>query len=370
MKTKIRILSGCVLCMSLSVAGCGNSPTANDEQTAYRVLSVGTSDVTLRSVYSASVRGKQDVEIRPQVSGLITAVHVTEGQRVCQGQPLFTLDQVAYRAALKTAQANVEVAQAEVEIAALAYASKQTLHACAVVSDYELKTAQSTLTSAQAKLAQASAQMENAENDLSYTVVKSPANGVVGTLPYRVGALVGPSIATPLTSVSDNSEMYVYFSLSENQILTLTETYGSLDQAVAAMPSLGLKLGTGHLYKYAGHVESISGVIDRTTGCVSVRAVFPNDEGILLSGATGSVVYPYELNDVIAIPQEATFELQDKKFVYKVVNGKAEATQIDVYPVNDGTTYAVMSGLKSGDEIVAEGVGLIKNGDKLKLLRE
>ncbi|MGM9818176.1 MAG: efflux RND transporter periplasmic adaptor subunit [Paludibacteraceae bacterium] len=367
---KIRFLSGCVLCMSLSVAGCGTGQTANDDRTAYRVLSVGTSDVTLQSVYSASVRGKQDVEIRPQVSGLITAVHVTEGQRVRQGQPLFTLDQVAYRAALKTAQANVAAAQAEVDMAALAYASKQTLYERAVVSEYELKTAQSTLTSAQAKLAQASAQMENAENDLSYTVVKSPANGVVGTLPYRVGALVGPSITTPLTSVSDNSEMYVYFSLSENQILTLTEQYGSLAKAVAAMPALGLRLSTGHLYKYAGRVESISGVIDRTTGCVSVRAVFPNDEGILLSGATGSVVYPYVLDAVIAIPQEATFELQDKKFVYKVVDGKAEATQIGIYPINDGTTYVVTSGLNYGDEIVAEGVGLIKNGDDLKLMQE
>ncbi len=359
---------GCTLfCISLVLTSCNSQSASSNEEIGeeYHTMKVSLTDKKLVSSYSASIKGKQDVEIRPQISGLITAVHVAEGERVRKGQALFTIDQVPYKAALETAKANVEAAMAEVETANLTVESKKALFAQEVVSEYDLNTAMISLKSAQARLAQAKAELTNAENNLSYTIIKSPSDGVVGTLPYKIGALVSPSMETPLSTVSDNSEMFVYFSLNETQVLQMTEKNGSLDNAIKAMPELDLKLSTGNIYSHKGKVETISGVIDKTTGSVSVRTIFPNEERILLSGGSGSIIFPYELTDVIVIPQSATYELQDKKFVYKVVNDVAEATEISVYPVNDGDTYVVTSGLSVGDIIVSEGAGLLKNGTKI-----
>ncbi|MGM9688245.1 MAG: efflux RND transporter periplasmic adaptor subunit [Alloprevotella sp.] len=325
--------TGCVVIgIGLAWSSCSNPGEAVKEGAGEecRTMTVSLTNKTLTTSYSASVKGKQDVEIRPQVSGLITAVHVTEGEKVRKGQPLFTIDQAPYQAALETAKANAVAALAEVESAQLTAESKKALFAQEVVSEYDLNTALTAMKGALARLSQARAQLTNAENDLSYTIVKSPSDGVVGTLPYRTGSLVGPSIATPLTTVSDNSDMFVYFSLGESQVLQLTEKHGSMEKAIGAMPPLGLKLSTGRTYRYKGRVESISGVIDKGTGAVSVRALFPNPQRELLSGGSASVVYPFELKRVMVIPQSATYELQDKKFVYKVVNGKAESTEIAV----------------------------------------
>ncbi|MGN1211763.1 MAG: efflux RND transporter periplasmic adaptor subunit [Candidatus Cryptobacteroides sp.] len=370
MKNKFIEIGFVLLCISL--ASCGNKYNSGMERPAeeYSVMKIELSDKVLSTTYSASIKGRQDVEIRPQISGLITDILVTEGQKVRKGQVLFIIDQVAAKAAVETAKANVEAAEAEVESASLAEESKEELFERGVVSEYDLKTARISLKTAQAHLSQAQAQLLNAENDLSYTLIKSPSEGVVGTLPYRIGTLVSPSISTPLTTISDNSTMYVYFSLAENQILQMTEKNGSLENAVSAMPELELKLSTGSMYSEKGRVETISGVIDRTTGAVSVRAIFPNDGRVLLSGGSGSIVCPFNLEDVMVIPQEATYELQDRKFVYKVVDGRAESTEISVYPVNDGKTYVVTSGLSVGDVIVSKGAGLLKNGTAIAAANE
>ena len=206
----------------------------------------------------------------------------------------------------------------------------------------------------------------NARNNLSYTVVKSPSDGVVGTLPYRVGALVSPSIPQPLTTVSDNSTMYVYFSMTENQLLSLVRQYGSMDSALVQMPDLQLRLNDQSIYEEKGRIESISGVIDRQTGTVSVRAVFPNQARLLHSGASGSILMPSTYRDCIIIPQEATVKHQDKILVYKVAHGKATSTLIQVADVNDGRTYIVTDGLAVGDEIVAKGAGLVREGMQVK----
>ncbi|MDE5637616.1 MAG: efflux RND transporter periplasmic adaptor subunit, partial [Alistipes sp.] len=206
------------------------------------------------------------------------------------------------------------------------------------------------------------AQEVNARNSLSYTEVKAPSNGVVGTLPYRVGALVGPSIPQPLTTVSDNSSMYVYFSMNENRLLSLVREYGSMDKVMEAMPEVSLQLSDGSVYESAGRIESISGVVDRSTGSVQLRAVFPNENRMLHSGSTGNVVMPNVRNNVVVIPQTATFELQDKIYVYKVIDGKASSSMIAVDKISDGREYIVLSGLEPGDVIVAEGVGLMREG--------
>ena len=267
-----------------------------------------------------------------------------------------------YIAALRTAEANVEAAKAGVATSQLTYDSKQELYAQKVVSEFDLKTSYNSLLSAKAQLAQAEAQRTNAANNLSYTEVKSPADGVVGTLPYRVGTLVGASLPKPLTTVSDNSNMYIYFSMTENQMLDLTRRYGSKDKALAEMPAIALQLNDRSVYPQEGKIETISGVIDTSTGTVSLRAVFPNKEGLLTSGGSGNVIIPVKKENCIVIPQAATYELQDKVFVYKVVDGKAQSAPVQVTRVNGGQEYIVENGLQVGDVIVAEGVGLLREG--------
>ena len=351
-------------CMAFAVS-CGQAPTARGEA-EYSVMTISTSDVTIPSTHSATIRGRQDIAIYPQVSGTISKVCVKEGEVVRQGQLLFIIDQVPYEAALQTAVANVKSAEAALATAQLTYESKEELYKENVVSAFDLSTAKNSLLAAKAQLAQAKAQEVNARNNLSYTVVKSPSDGVIAMLPYRVGALVGPSIPQALTTVSDNSDMYVYFSLTENELLSLINQYKNMDEALKNMPEVELKLIDGSVYGEKGRVESISGVINRQTGTVGVRAVFPNASGILHSGASGSVLVPNSYKGVIVIPQEATVAMQDKISVYKVVDGKATSTLITVAAINDGREYIVLDGLKVGDEIVSQGAGLLREGTQVK----
>jgi membrane fusion protein (multidrug efflux system) len=345
----------------MAAVSCGQAPTAMGPA-EYAVMTIATTDREIPINYSATIRGRQDIAIYPQVSGTIFELCVNEGQTVSKGQPLFIIDQVPYKAALQTAEANVAAAKAGVATAQLTYDSKKELYAKNVVSQYDLLTAENTLLTAKAQLAQAEAQRVNAANNLSYTVVKAPANGVVGTLPYRVGALVSASIPQPLTTVSDNSDVYVYFSMTENQLLNLTRQYGSIANTLKNMPDVRLVLNDGSVYDRTGRIESISGVIDTSTGSVQLRAVFPNADGLLHSGGAGSVIVPNIHKDCVVVPQVATFELQNKVYVYKVEDGKATSSMIDVEKINNGREYIVKSGLTPGDVIVAEGVGLLREG--------
>ena len=358
---KQTFVKAAVMACFMAAVSCGQAPTAMGPA-EYAVMTIATTDREIPINYSATIRGRQDIAIYPQVSGTIFELCVNEGQTVSKGQPLFIIDQVPYKAALQTAEANVAAAKAGVATAQLTYDSKKELYAKNVVSQYDLLTAENTLLTAKAQLAQAEAQRVNAANNLSYTVVKAPANGVVGTLPYRVGALVSASISKPLTTVSDNSDVYVYFSMTENQLLNLTRQYGSIANTLKNMPDVRLVLNDGSVYDRTGRIESISGVIDTSTCSVQLRAVFPNADGLLHSGGAGSVIVPNIHKDCVVVPQVATFELQNKVYVYKVEDGKATSSMIDVEKINNGREYIVKSGLTPGDVIVAEGVGLLREG--------
>lgn len=334
------------------------------------VITITPSSMKVNERYSASIQGQQDIEIYPQVSGTISRVLVTEGQHVAKGQPLFIIDQVPYQAALRTASANVHAAQAQVETARLDYESKKELFKEDVISDYDLQTAKNALTAANAALEQTKAGEVDARNSLSYTEVKSPAPGVVGTLPFKVGALVGPTITQPLTTVSDNSNVHVYFSITENQMRSLMSQYGTPAKMMKKMPDIRLQLNDGTIYGEPGRVASISGVINPQTGTLSVKGVFPNKEGILWSGGIGNVIIPHEETDAIVIPQTATYEIQDKILVYKLIDGKAVTTYIKVREVNDGREYVVTDGLNTGDVIISEGVGQVKDGMQISVKSE
>lgn len=352
--------SAWILCILLATA-CKNA-SQNMNGGSYKTMEVTRGTRTLNQNYTAVINGRQSVEIRPQVSGTITQICIDEGAKVKKGQTLVIIDQVPYEAALQTAVANVKNAEAAVATARLTAESKEELFKEHVVSDFDLQTARNSLFQAEATLAQAKADEINARNNLSYTEVKSPVDGVSGMLPYRVGALVDASISTPLTTVSDDEEMYVYFSMTESQILSLIRANKTLEEALKQMPEVELQLSDGLTYDHKGKIDAISGTIDANTGAVSLRATFPNPEHMLRNGGSGTIIFPYVKENALIVPQEATYEIQDKIFVYKVVDGKATSAQVEVFPVNNGKEYIIEKGLKEGDIIIAEGAGLVQEG--------
>lgn len=326
-------------------------------QIAVQTLEYGTSDIN--SVYPASIKGKTDIEVRPLVSGFITKVHVDEGQRVSKGQTLFTLDQVQYQAAVDQALAAVNAAKTAVNTAQLTADNKQRLFDKNIISEYENQLAKNDLATAKSALSQAQAALTTAQKNLSYTVVTAPSDGYVGQIPNREGSLASPSMVQPLTTVSDNSDVYAYFSLTEKDILNLSDNGEmTLQQRIASMPEVQLRLSDGSIYPISGKVATVSGVIDSNTGASSVRALFKNNNGMLRSGSTGQILFPNRRDSVILIPQKATFEQQDRRFVY-VVNdsNKVETRPIVVDAQNDGKNFVVLSGLQPGERIAIEGVG-------------
>lgn len=353
-----------LLCAAL-LCSCKGTQQKNTD-TMYKTLTVALSNQTLKSDYTASIRGRQNVEIRPQVSGIITEIRINEGDAVHKGQVLFIIDQVPYKAALETAIANVKSAEAALATAKLTAESRAELYKEKVVSDFDLQTARNELSQAEAALAQAKAEEINARNNLSYTEVKSPVDGAASMIPYRVGALVSSSITQPLVTVSDDKEIYAYFSMAENQILDLIQQYGSVKQAIENMEEVELTMSNGKTYPHKGKIDAISGTVDESTGSVSLRAVFPNPEQLLRNGGSGKVIISTMKKDCIIIPQTATYELQNRIFAYKVVDGKAQSAPVEVFKLNNGTEYIVESGLTPGDVIIAEGAGLVREGTVIK----
>lgn len=320
-------------------------------------MTVGVATSEVANAYPASIKGINDVEIRPQVSGFITKVHVDEGQAVKAGQVLFTLDQVQFEAAVNSAQAAVNSAQTAVNTARSTEQKDKALFDKGIISSYAYELSANQLRTAEANLASARAQLTNARKNLDYTVVKAPISGVVGQIPFREGTLASPS--TALTTVSNTSKVYADFSLSENYLLGMTDNgERSVDAAMKALPKVKLILSNGQEYPLEGEVVTIEGVINAQTGAAKARALFDNPSGVLRSGFTGKVVIPDVVEEAIIIPQNAAYGIQDKRFVLKVGEGnKVAATPITIIEgKTDSRNYVVTSGLEAGDVIVVEGV--------------
>ena len=352
---------------AVALTSCGSkSNQMGEASNDFAVETIQSTSADLETSYPATIKGMQDIEIRPKVSGYLVKLLVDEGATVHKGQPLFLIDSEQYRAAVKSAQAQIRVCRANIATQKLTVDNKRMLFKQNIISSYDLQMAENTLASYEAQLAAAEAQLQSAQDNLNWCTVTSPADGVVGSIPYRVGSLVSASSAEPLTTVSNISKMYVYFSMTEKQLLALTRQAGGVNAAIQAMPSVTLKLSDGTTYSQSGKVSTISGVIDQSTGSVQMRATFDNAQHILRSGGTGAVLVPTHASDAIMVPQSATFDVQDKKFVYVVNADKTVATrEITVLPQNNGQSYVVASGLRSGERIVVDGVSQLKNGQKI-----
>ncbi len=362
--------------MSLAIAGalaaatalssCGGSgdpraalAAAQNATPEVEVLTVAPGSSDLNHTYPTTIKGKTDIDIRPLVTGFVTKVHVQEGDHVRKGQTLFTLDQVQYQAAVSQAEAAVNSAKIAVDNARLQVNNQRQLFEKNIISDYTYTVAKNQLATAEASLANANAALTTARKNLSYTVVTAPSDGVIGSIPNKEGTLASPSMQIPLTTVSDNSEVYAYFSLNEKDMLELTDGgTRSLASAIAGMPAVKLQLADGTIYGPEGKVATVSGIIDQSTGASNVRARFANPSGVLRSGSTGTILIPSRQDNVIIVPQKATYEVQDKRFVYALNDSnKTVPVAITVGALDNGKDFVVTSGLQPGQRIVVEGVG-------------
>lgn len=361
-----------IAALAALLVSCGGSqgkPDFSDNEFAVRTI--GAANADLQTTYPATFKGVQDVEIRPKVGGFITKIFVKEGQQVGAGQVLFTLDDVTYRADVNRCQAAVTSAKSTLNTAKLTYDNAQKLFAANVIGEYELQSSKNQYESAQAGLGQAEAALAAAKEALSFCTIKSPTAGVVGSLPYKVGALVGSSMNPAFTTISNGSHVDVYFSLNEKEMMQLIRESGSLQAAIAKMPALKLQLADGTIYGSEGKVVKASGIIDPVTGTTSLIAAFPNPQRLIKSGGSGKVIMPYVSTNVIIIPQDATVEVQDKHFVYVVgKDNKVKYTEVTVDPQNDGQNYIITSGIKKGDRIVVYGVNQLSEGMEIKPLTE
>ncbi len=362
-----------ILLLAVLMASCGSKqsgkPNFGDDE--YAVRTVTGQDTELQTTYPAIVKGVQDVEIRPKVSGFITKMCVQEGQAVKKGQLLFVIDNVTYEAAVRQAKAAVNSAKAQLNTAKLTYDNSEKLFANNVIGSYELSSAKNALESANAALAQAEASYVSAKQNLEFCYVTSPADGVVGDLPYKVGALVSASSVSPLTTVSSINTMQVYFSMTEKELLEMTKNVGGMKAAIKDYPAVKLQLADGTIYDHEGHVATVSGVINQSTGTVSIRADFANPQHVLRSGASGSIVVPHVASSAVIIPQDAVSQVQDKYFVYVVGKDKTvKYTPVTVNPNNDGKNYIITSGLNVGDSFVVQGITSLTDGQKITPITE
>jgi len=363
---KARTLLLYVATLALVLPGCKKQQPQNTELKAFAVASVVTEKADIGVFYPASLRGKQDIEIRPRVSGYITKLCIDEGSAVKKGQELFRIDDVTYREAERAAIATVSALEANVASNRLIVTNKKRLAERNVISDVELQASEYALAAIEAQLAQAKAQLVSARNDLSYTSVKSPSDGIVGSIPYRVGSLASSTMAVPMTIVSDISEIYAHFAVNEKELLNYTRNASNIDETVKNMPKVNLILADGSQYPAEGNIETISGVIDQKTGAVTLRARFENSGKVLRSGGSGNIRFQNQVEEAIYIPQKATYELQNKRFIYTLTDSMTvKSAAIETIDTGDGQRYIVTSGLSVGQKIVTEGVASLREGMKI-----
>lgn len=332
---------------------------------SYSVLTLKPVATTLYIDVPATLTGKQNVEIRPMIDGYIAAIEVDEGAWVRAGQRLFEIKAPQYEQAIRTAEAGIKTAEADVSSARMSVDKVRPLVAKEIISEYELDAARFTLAAKEAALAQARVALVNARINLGYTHIDSPVDGVIGTLPFKIGSLVSSTMTDPLTTVSDIADVYAYFSVNEKVLLALTRDIdgSSFQQKLEKMPDVQLITADGARYDQPGRVQAASGLIDATTGSTNFRATFANPRSLLRSGASGTVRLPRPIEAALVVPQSAVYELQGKHLAYRVAgDDTVESVAIEVRATPDGKSYVVDHGLRAGDRVVLDSSASLKAG--------
>ncbi|MXV17693.1 efflux RND transporter periplasmic adaptor subunit [Hufsiella ginkgonis] len=354
------IYSGCA-----PSAGQNAAPPAGEE---LPVITVSSRPVTTYTEFNASLQGSRDIEIRPQVDGYLQAIFVDEGAYVHRGQSLFRIDPASYQEQLNTANSLLLSAKAALENASINVEKLTPLVQNKVVSEVQLRLAQSAYESAKANVAQATAQVQAARINVGYTVVTAPVDGYVGRIPFKTGSLVGKTQAEALTVLSENKEMHAYFSMSEVDFLRFKEDFPGADvpEKIARLPQVELLLADNSIYAVKGKVELTEGQFGKTNGTISFRATFPNAGGLLRSGNTGKIRIPSQVTGALLVPQEATYELQDKIFVYALTDSNKVLGKPLTITGTTGNYYLVSGGLKAGEKIVYQGISRLHDGTVIR----
>ena len=318
--------------------------------------------------YPALIEGAVDLEIRPQVSGALDKVFVNEGALVKQGQPLFKINEQPFLEAMNNAKATLQSAQAAAQNAKLEVEKLTPLVANNVVSEFQLKSAKAAHQAALASVEQAKAGIATAKINLGYTLIKAPVTGYVGRLPKKQGSLVSAEDPIPLTRLSDAHDVHVYFSLSEDDFINFNERYAgkTVAERIRNIPGVSLMLADNTLYPFKGKLDMIDGQFDKQTGAITLRATFPNENGVLRSGNTGRVQMTMTHEDALSVPQEATMEIQDKIFIFSVGKDNKVSKQPITVLGTSGTNYLVRNGIKAGDRIVLKGIESLKDGEVIQ----
>ncbi|GAA5224773.1 efflux RND transporter periplasmic adaptor subunit [Membranihabitans marinus] len=345
-----------------------NTPSQAPSIPTYPVIEVPQRDISSKDEYPASLEGVENIEIRAKVDGYIQQIYVDEGTVVKRGQPLLKLETQTLTQNANAAESSIKVAEAQVNIAQVEVDKLKPLVDKGIISDVQLKTAEANLASAQSQLEQSKSNYKSVSENIRYTNIVSPVNGIVGALPYRKGSLVGRSEAMPLTTVSNISSVYAYFGMNEKDFLDFIESVpgDNVEEKIKSMPDINLTLANGKPYAHSGKIETVTGQIDPQTGTINFRAKFPNPENQLRTGSSGIISIPKHYTATLLVPERSTFENQGRKFVFVLgQNDSLYSTPIEYIDIVDGAVL-VSQGLKKGDKILAKGVSKVRNGMVIK----
>lgn len=353
----------------LGFASCGSSNQSDQKMAVaeYPVMTMSKQDANMQTVYPATIKGQEDIEVKPRVDGYIEAIFVDEGSVVKAGQALFKINSPSSEQSLTSAQASVNSEKARVNTAKVDVDRYRPLAEKGIVSEVQLLTYENAYETALASLQQAEATLKNAKATMSWTTVTSPVDGVVGSIHYRTGSLVNS--ANTLTTIANTGNVYAYFSLNERKLMNFLNGVEGTSQSekIKNMPPVTLILADGSEYEETGRIETITGTVDITTGTANFRAEFANKSGKLRSGTSGKIIIPRVLDDVFVIPQKATFAQQDKVLVFKLEGDTVKQQIISVQTMPNGQDYAVTGGLSDRDKIVTDGVATLRNGMKISI---
>lgn len=335
-------------------------PKENSIQ-SYQVLTLSPKPVTVYNDFPASIQGQNVVEIKPMVSGYLQDIYVPEGASVTKGQLLFRIKNPQYEQDIVIAKGAIKIAEANVNTARMNVEKARPLVEQEIVSKYELSSALYTLESLQAALSQAKATLANAMTNQGYTYIRSPQSGTIGLIPYKIGALVSSTTTDPLTTLSNTSNVFAYFSLSEKQLLNFINTIkGSTTvEKLNNMPTVTLVLADGTIYPEKGKLETASGGINNSTGTATFKAIFNNKLGLIQNGASAIIRIPTNLDNALLVPQTAIYQMQDKSLVYQVMNGnKVMSTVVATSPTDDGNFVVIKNGVNAGDKLLLNGLNI------------
>lgn len=328
------------------------------------VITINTMPATTFKEYSASLEGRKDIEIRPQADGYIEKIYVDEGAYVRKGQPLFQINDRPYREQLNNAKASLSAAKANLTNAEINVSKLTPLVQNNVISDVQLKTAQASYNAAAANVSQTEAMVQNAQINLGYALIKAPVDGYIGRIPFKTGSLAGTTTTEPLTVLSEIKDIYAYFSLSENDFIEFENQFSgkTIEEKIKQLPDVELVLADNSIYPKKGKVQIVAGQFNNSMGSISFRAIFQNTNGLLRSGNTGRIRIPRPITSSMIVPQEATFELQDRVFVFVL----SDSNKVSSSPISvtgkSGNYYLVKEGIKPGEKIVYSGLDRLQEG--------